>query len=204
MLPRKQPQDPSYFFQSFIFRCHQFVWQKNHCAGSADTLCQADMLLFWCEMSAAERSCLSGIGCRKATCSLINLILPRHLRFLMCSPAPLGSRGTDPNLVICVFAQVIDHRGLIHFTHQSSESCCPPPPPLRPPNVSCLCMSLDGALLYLLLGIYFHMFDEFCWVFLPWNKPPCPGWSVRELNTLWACSFSCEISPAPIFTTSGR
>lgn len=40
----------------------------------------------------------------------------------MYSLAPLGSRGTDLNLIIWVFAQAIDHRGLIHFTHQNSES----------------------------------------------------------------------------------
>lgn len=41
-------------------------------------------------------------------------------------------------------------------------------------------------------------------MFWPSNKPPCPGSSVRELNTLWACSLGCEISLAPTFTTSGR
>lgn len=40
-------------------------------------------------------------------------------------------------------------------------------------------------------------------MFWPSNKPPCPGSSVRELNTLWACSLGREISLAPIFTTSG-
>lgn len=49
----------------------------------------------------------------------------------MYSLAPLGSRGTDLNLIIWVFAQAIDHRGLIHFTHQNSESpeLLPAPPP---------------------------------------------------------------------------
>lgn len=127
----------------------------------------------------------------------------------MCSPAPRCQQGgTDLNLLICVFAKAIDHRGLIHFTRQISERRqLPPPalsdPPTRHTHSHCLCAAVC---------IFMY---EFCVASVriamssaerlgPIKQTSCPCSSVRELNTLWACSLACEISLAQIFTTSGH